>query len=62
MDRLIKEVGGKIVYRQFAGFVPMFCLYGLARVMKFFEPVLVQVPLINAYGCAVVVIKAKRVD
>jgi len=60
MNRWIKKVGGKIIYRQFAGFVPMFCTDGLARVMKLIEPVLERIPLINAYGCAVVVLKATR--
>jgi len=60
MNRWIKKAGGKIIYRQFAGFVPMFCTDGLARVMKLIEPILERVPLINAYGCAVVVLKARR--
>lgn len=60
MNRWIKKVGGKIIYRQFAGFVPMFCTDGLARVMKLIEPVLERIPLVKAYGCAVVVLKATR--
>ena len=60
MDHWIEKVGGKITYRQFAGFVPMFCTDGLARVMKLIEPVLERIPLVNTYGCAVVVLKAKR--
>ena len=31
MNRWIKKVGGKAIYHQFAGFVPMFCADGLAR-------------------------------
>jgi ubiquinone/menaquinone biosynthesis C-methylase UbiE len=61
-DQWIKANGGKIFYRKYAGFVPMFCSDGLARTMKLIEPVLERVPIINAYGCAVVVIKAKRVE
>lgn len=62
LKRWIKKVGGKVIYRKFAGFVPMFCTDVLARVMKLIEPIIEQVPLLNAYGCAVVVLRATRVS
>lgn len=60
LNRWIKQAGGKITYRRFAGFVPMFCSDGLARRMKSIEPVVERVPWLDAYGCAVVVVKAIR--
>lgn len=58
--RWIDEAGGRIIRRHYAGFVPMFCSDPLARFMKAIEPLVEAVPLINALGCAVVVILAER--
>ncbi len=56
----IKQAGGKVVYKRFAGFVPMFCSDRVARITKGLEPVVEAIPLINMLGCAVYVIVAER--
>ena len=58
--RWIKQAGGGVVYQRFAGFVPMFCPDWLARIMKALEPVVERLPLVNALGCAVIVLVATR--
>jgi len=60
MRRWIREAGGEPVYQKFAGFVPMFCSDKLARFMKFWEPVVESVPLLNATACAVYVVVGVR--
>lgn len=60
LKRWVKEAGGKVVYQKFAGFVPMFCPGWLARTMKTVEPVVEGVPLLNTYGCSVVILVAVR--
>jgi ubiquinone/menaquinone biosynthesis C-methylase UbiE len=62
MNRWIKACGGKVIYRKYAGLVPMFSSDGLARTMKTIEPVLERIEFINAFCCAVVVIRAKRAE
>lgn len=56
----IQKAGGRVVSKKYAGFVPMFCPDGLARMMKRIEPWLEMSPLINACACAVIVIVARR--
>jgi SAM-dependent methyltransferase len=58
--RWVEEAGGEILWRQYAGFVPMFCPDGLARAMKFVEPWLERTPGLRALGCSVFVLVARR--
>jgi ubiquinone/menaquinone biosynthesis C-methylase UbiE len=60
IDRWVEEVGGTVVRRQFAGFVPMFCPDWVARPMKAVEPIVEHMPLANALGCSVYVVVGKR--
>jgi len=59
LDQWVKELGGKIMHRRWAGFVPMFCPDGLAKLMKWLEPVVEHFPLINKIGCAIYYFSAK---
>ena len=58
--RWIRQAGGEIEWRRFAGFVPMFCPDWLAKAMKLAEPVIEGVPGLRALGCAVFVAVATR--
>jgi ubiquinone/menaquinone biosynthesis C-methylase UbiE len=60
MKRWIREAGGEVVYQKFAGFVPMFCSDGLARMMKFIEPAVESLPLFRCMACAVYVMVGVR--
>ena len=60
LDLWIREAGGSVLRRRFAGFVPMFCPDSVARLMKAVEPILERIPLLRALACAVVVITAVR--
>ena len=60
LARWIRECGGQIKYQKFAGFVPMFSPSWLARLMKFFEPAVESIPLLNWCGCAISVTLASR--
>ncbi len=60
LARWISESGGEITFKRFAGFVPMFCPPWMARTMKKLEPIVEGVPVLNALGCSVVVISARR--
>ena len=53
LDRWVGELGGQIIQRRWAGFVPMFCPDRLAKSMKWIEPVVEHFPLINRIGCAI---------
>ena len=57
----ITQAGGKVTYRRFAGFVPMFCSDRVAHVTKFLEPAVETVPIVKMLGCAVYVLVAARV-
>ncbi len=59
-ERWVRQAGGRIIYRRFAGFVPMFCPDGVARLMKRAEPVLERVPVLRDLVCSVVVFVAER--
>jgi SAM-dependent methyltransferase len=56
----VEGAGGRIQWRRYAGFVPMFCPDWLARTMKAVEPLLERLPGIRALGCAVFVLVATR--
>ena len=58
--RWVERAGGKVQWRRFAGFVPMFCPNWLARAMKTVEPLLEGFPGLRALGCAVFILVAKR--
>jgi ubiquinone/menaquinone biosynthesis C-methylase UbiE len=53
LDQWVSQLGGKVIYRKWAGFVPMFCPDKLAQLMKWFEPVVEHFPVINRIGCAI---------
>jgi len=53
LDRWVSHLGGKVIHRRWAGFVPMFCPDWLARWMKWLEPIVEHVPIINRIGCAI---------
>jgi SAM-dependent methyltransferase len=52
LDKEIEKMGGKVIVRKWAGFVPMFCPNWIARIMKAVEPIVETVPLIKQLGCA----------
>jgi SAM-dependent methyltransferase len=56
----VKLQGGHVMHQRFAGFVAMFSPDWLARAMKAVEPMIESLPLVNALGCAVVVLVATR--
>lgn len=60
LDAWIAQLGGKVTSRKWAGFVPMFCPDGLARLMKTLEPVIEHTPLVNKIASAVYVFTAVR--
>jgi ubiquinone/menaquinone biosynthesis C-methylase UbiE len=60
LDRWVQQNGGRIIKSKYAGFVPMFCPDWLARIMKWLEPVVEALPLINNIGCAVFVFLAEK--
>lgn len=57
----IAQAGGRVVSHRYGGFVPMFCPDAVARTMKCAEPLVEATPLLRQLGCAVVVIRAKRI-
>lgn len=62
LDQWIHEVGGTVVSRRWAGFVPFFCPDWFARTLKMVEPLVERLPLVRACSCAVYVQVAKRSD
>lgn len=54
------EQGARIVWRRWAGFVPMFSPDPLARGMKLLEPVVENVPPLNWLGAAVYAVLGER--
>ena len=61
-QRWITQSNGRIVYRRFAGFVPMFCQDWFAKIAKWFEPAIETIPVVRDIASSVVVIIAKRLD
>ena len=61
LKRWIRECGGEVIHERFAGFVPMFSPEWLASIMKTFEPLVENTPLVRTVGCAVIVIVARKV-
>ena len=60
LTRWIAQVGGRVVYKRYAGLVPMFCPDWLARTVKAVEPVVEGLPVVRDLGCAVIVLVARR--
>ena len=60
VGRWVAAAGGAVVSCRFSGFVPMFCPDVLARLMKFLEPLVEHLPVVNALGCAVYVMVVER--
>lgn len=58
--RWIKAVGGRVTDQRYGGFVPMFSPDWIAKAMKRLEPLVERVPLLREFGCAVLVIVARR--
>ena len=58
LEKEIKKLGGKVLRRKWAGFVPMFCPDWMAKTMKVIEPVVEAVPVLKHLGCAVYVFSA----
>ena len=53
LDTEIEKMGGKVILRKWAGFVPMFCPDWLVKIMKAIEPVVETLPGLKHLGCAV---------
>lgn len=62
LDRWIRDLGGAVDRRLYAGFVPMFCPDWMARVTKRVEPAIERIPLLRHLGCAVYVFSARAAD
>lgn len=62
LKRWVNQAGGKVRVRCYIGLVPFFCPDWLARVLKFIEPVVERLPLVNSLACAVYVFVAVRAD
>lgn len=62
LERSVREAGGVVLSRTYAGFVPMFSPDWLARSMKAVEPVVERIPILKQLGCAICVIVAARAD
>jgi SAM-dependent methyltransferase len=60
LDRWIRQVGGTVQRRTWAGLVPMFCPDRAAVALKRVEPAFEKVPLLRNVGCAVYVFTAIR--
>jgi SAM-dependent methyltransferase len=61
LDTVIEKMGGKVLRRKWAGFVPMFCPDWMAKMMKAVEPVVEAVPVIKHLGCAVYTFSASNI-
>ncbi len=53
LDQWVGQLGGTVTYRKWAGFVPMFCPDWMARLMKWLEPLVENLPLVKKIGSAV---------
>jgi SAM-dependent methyltransferase len=56
----IREAGGGVISDCFAGLVPVLSPDAVARLLKRVEPLLERTPLLNALGCSVYVVVARR--
>jgi ubiquinone/menaquinone biosynthesis C-methylase UbiE len=53
LDQWVRQGGGQVVFRKWAGFVPFFSPDWLARLMKWMEPFIENAPLIDRVASAV---------
>lgn len=53
IDNWVKQYGGRVVKRSYAGLVPFFCPVPMARLLKLIEPVVERVPGLRRLVCAV---------
>ena len=58
LRRWVENAGGRVITGKLGIAVPMFCPDWLARVLKFVEPVVEGLPVVNRYLCAVYVFHA----
>lgn len=56
----VEAAGGRVIKGRFGIAVPMFCPDWVARVLKFIEPPVERLPLVNRLLCAVYVFHASR--
>lgn len=59
LDNWVRDLGGTLERRTFAGLVPMFCPDWLARATKRLEPAVERLPVVRNVGCAVYVFSAR---
>ena len=59
LDRWVRELGGTVGRRLYAGLVPMFCPDWMARLAKRVEPVVERLPMLRHLSCAVYVFSAR---
>lgn len=55
LDQWVRQLGGTVAMRKWAGFVPFFCPNWLAVLLKWIEPVIEAIPVVRAICCAVYV-------
>lgn len=60
LKRWVEQYGGRFVKIKYAGFVPMFCPDWLAQTMKWIEPAVEAIPIVNILGSAVFVFLATK--
>jgi len=60
LDRWVQELGGRMVRRQWVGFVPMFAPDAYARAAKRVEPLLEALPGVRSITCAQYIFTASR--
>ncbi|HEV2088921.1 MAG TPA: class I SAM-dependent methyltransferase [Cryptosporangiaceae bacterium] len=58
LDRWVRDLGGTVERREFAGLVPFFCPDWMARLIKRIEPLVERLPGVRHIGCAVYVFTA----
>jgi len=56
----VEEAGGHVIAGKLGIAVPMFCPDWVARGLKFIEPLVERLPVVNRYFCAVYVFHASR--
>lgn len=56
------DVGFKTTDCRIINLVPLFCPSGLARILKFMEPVVEKIPLFRDFACGQVMIRASKLD
>ena len=62
LDRWIGTLGGRVTHRTWVGSVPFFAPDRLTRALKFIEPLVEKIPVLNMLGCAAYVLVAERAD